>query len=86
VECIENQLHWVLDIAFSEDDSRICTGNAAENTTVLRHIALNLLKSEALIKRSINDKCPKAGCDENDLLKVLGGHQDAIALRLLETG
>ncbi len=43
---IENQLHWVLDIAFREDESRLRKGNGAQNFAVLRHIALNLLKQE----------------------------------------
>jgi len=41
---IENKVHWVLDIAFREDESRIRKGNGAQNFAVLRHIALNLLK------------------------------------------
>ena len=39
---IENQLHWVLDIAFREDDCRLRKGNGAQNFALLRHIALNL--------------------------------------------
>jgi predicted transposase YbfD/YdcC len=40
---IENQLHWVLDVALNEDRSRVCKDQAPENLAVLRHIALNLL-------------------------------------------
>lgn len=43
---IENSLHWVLDIGFREDDSRMRAGNAAENVNVLWHIGMNLLKQE----------------------------------------
>ena len=71
---IENQAHWVLDIAFREDDCRIRKGNGAENSAVLRHIALNLLKRETLAeRRSLKGKRKKAAWDEEYLLKVLTG-------------
>jgi predicted transposase YbfD/YdcC len=70
---IENRLHWVLDVAFREDDSRIRKGNGAENFAVLRHIALNLLRRETGTKRSIKKKRMKAALDERYLLKVLVG-------------
>ena len=41
---VENQLHWSLDVAFREDDSRVRGSLARENLAVLRHIALNRLK------------------------------------------
>jgi predicted transposase YbfD/YdcC len=70
---IENKVHWVLDIVFREDDSRIRKGNGAENFAVLRHIALNLLRREKTVKRSLKGKRMKAGWDKNYLLKVLTG-------------
>ena len=70
---IENKVHWVLDIAFREDDCRIRKGNGAENFAVLRHIALNLLKRETSAKRSLKGKRKKAAWDEAYLLKVLIG-------------
>jgi len=40
---IENSLHWVLDMTFREDESRVRDKNARENVALLRRIALNLL-------------------------------------------
>ena len=70
---IENKVHWILDITFREDDSRIRRGNGAENFAVLRHIALNLLKRENSAKRSLRAKRKKAAWDDDYLLKVLTG-------------
>ncbi len=68
---IENSLHWVLDIAFREDESRIRKDNGAENFAVLRRIALNLLKQEQTLKVGIKNKRLKAGWDHDYLLKIL---------------
>jgi predicted transposase YbfD/YdcC len=68
---IENKVHWILDIAFREDDCRVRKGNGAENLAVLRHIALNLLKHEKSRKGSIKGKRKMAGWDNDYLLKVL---------------
>jgi predicted transposase YbfD/YdcC len=70
---IENGLHWVLDIAFREDESRARAGASAANLVVLRHIALNLLKKERTAKIGIKNKRLKAGWDERYLLKVIAG-------------
>ena len=70
---IENTVHWVLDITFREDDSRIRRGYGAENFAVLRHIVLNLLKRENSAKRSLRAKRKKAAWDDDYLLKVLTG-------------
>ncbi|MFC2037484.1 ISAs1 family transposase [Chloroflexota bacterium] len=70
---IENEVHWVLDITFREDDSRIRRGNGAENFAVLRHITLNLLKRENSAKRSLRAKRKKAAWDDDYLFLVLTG-------------
>jgi predicted transposase YbfD/YdcC len=68
---IENQLHWVLDVQFNEDDSRIRKDNSPENLAIVRHIALNLLNQEKTLKVGIKAKRHRAGWDNDYLLKVL---------------
>ncbi|AMV27719.1 Transposase DDE domain protein [Gemmata sp. SH-PL17] len=69
---IENGLHWVLDVAFREDDSRARTGHAAANLGMLRRVAVSLLK-RAKTKGSIKTRRMKAGWDDNYLLQVIQG-------------
>jgi predicted transposase YbfD/YdcC len=68
---IENQLHWVLDLAFREDESRVRSDHAAENLAVLRHMALNLLKNERTAKGGIRAKRLQAGWNTDYLLTIL---------------
>lgn len=68
---IENGLHWVLDVAFREDDSRIRKDHAPANMALLRHLALNLLKQEKSANVGINNKRKRAGWDNNYLEKVV---------------
>jgi len=68
---IENSCHWVLDIAFREDESRIREGHSAENFSTLRRMTLALLKRETSFKRGIKAKRLKAALDEKYFLKLL---------------
>ena len=68
---IENSLHWVLDISFREDESRVREGSAPENLAVIRHMALNLLKQDRTVKASIKGKRKRAGWDNDFLLAVI---------------
>ncbi len=69
---IENQVHWVLDIAFREDESRVRKDHGAKNFAVLRHIAINLLRHETSRKGSIKTKRLRTGWDDTYLRTVLG--------------
>lgn len=70
---IENSVHWVLDVTFHEDFSRMRTGHSDHNFAILRHIALNLLRKEQTAKASIRTKRLKAGWNTDYLEKVLLG-------------
>ncbi len=70
---VENGLHWVLDVAFNEDRSRVRKDHAPANLAVLRHMALNLLKREHTAQGGIAAKRKQAGWNEDYLLKVLAG-------------
>jgi predicted transposase YbfD/YdcC len=70
---IENQLHWVLDMAFREDDARHRAGNCAANLTTLRHFAVNLLKLDTTEKLGVANKRKVAGWNRDYLLHVLSG-------------
>ena len=68
---VENSLHWVLDVSFNEDACRIRKDRGAQTFSVLRHIALNLLRREKSHKRGIKARRKRAGGDRDYLLQVL---------------
>ncbi|MCF6348582.1 MAG: ISAs1 family transposase, partial [Flavobacteriaceae bacterium] len=67
----ENKLHWALDVAFSEDASRKRTGNSAQNFSILKKIALNLLKKDTTAKIGVKSRRLKAAWSNDYLLKIL---------------
>ncbi len=69
---VENNLHWCLDVTFHEDASRIRKGNGAENMSIARRIALNLLRNNGDNKKSIRSKRKVAGWDKEYLKQVVG--------------
>jgi len=68
---IENGLHWVLDVAFREDESRVRIGSAPENLALLRRMALTLLREEKTARVGVKAKRLKSGWSEDYLLRVL---------------
>jgi predicted transposase YbfD/YdcC len=68
---IENSLHWVLDLAFREDEARHRAKNTAQNMTTLRHFALNIIKSDPHRKLGVANSRKRAGWDRNYLIKLL---------------
>lgn len=70
---IENQLHWVLDIAFREDDARHRARNTAQNMTTLRQIAINIIKQDQQRKVGVANSRKRAGWDRSYLLTLLTG-------------
>ena len=70
---IENGLHWVLDLAFREDDARHRAGRTAQNMTTLRHFALNIIKADPDRKLGVANCRKRAGWDRDYLVKLLTG-------------
>lgn len=68
--CVETKLHWILDVSFKEDDNRTRTDNSAENLSIVRRVALNLLKTEPTMKVGIAAKRKAAGWD-NEFLETI---------------
>jgi predicted transposase YbfD/YdcC len=69
---VENSLHWVLDMQMREDESRIRTDHAPANMAVLRHIALNIVRSDPDRKIGVKASRLKAGRNDAYMKKLLG--------------
>jgi predicted transposase YbfD/YdcC len=70
---VENCLHWVLDVQFREDASRVRVGHEAQNFAILRHLALNLLRQDTSVRGSLAAKRFRAALDHTYLLRLLAG-------------
>jgi len=68
---IENRLHWVLDVVFADDQSRLRKGHGAKNMAIVRHFAINLIRA-ATDRKSIKLRRKIAGWDPNYLAQRLG--------------
>jgi len=70
---IENALHWVLDVTFREDDSRVRDQCAARNLAVLRRMAINLVGRDGSTKASVRARRKRAAWDNDYMLQLLAG-------------
>jgi predicted transposase YbfD/YdcC len=70
---IENSLHWVLDVNFSEDDSRIRKGHGPEIASVFRRLALMILQQDTSLKENLRGKRIRAGWNNDTLEGILCG-------------
>jgi len=68
---IENSLHWVLDVTFDEDQNRSRLGHGPENLATMRHIAINLCKSNTTRKASVNRKRNMAAWEQDFLTEII---------------
>lgn len=76
---IENQVHWVLDMAFQEDQCRVRVGHGAEHLTLLRRLCLNLLRCDTSTHTGIKACRKKAGWDLDYLRHLLALLDDVVA-------
>lgn len=72
---IENSQHDMLDVTFTEDASRIRTGNSPEISSAFRRMSLNILRQDTTVKDSIRGKRLRAGLDEQVLDDIYAAFQ-----------
>jgi len=74
---IENALHWVLDVTFREDDSRVRDRTAARNLALLRRIALNLVAKDRCSRASRRGRRKMAAWNDDHMLRIIAGQAHA---------
>lgn len=67
---VENKLHWVLDVTFNEDASRVRKNNLPENFSIIKRIAINLLSFDKS-KKSVRSKRFMAGWNNSYLMETI---------------
>lgn len=68
---VENKLHWVLDVTFHDDESRVRKGHGAENLSTVKRVAINLLKQDKTTKKSIPNKQIHCAHSKDYIFKLL---------------
>jgi predicted transposase YbfD/YdcC len=76
---IENAVHWLLDVTFREDDSRVRDRTAVRNLALLRKIVLNLVGRDRYSKASMRARRKRAVCNDDYMFQLLAGSSQAIA-------
>ena len=74
---VENALHWVLDVTFREDDSRVRDRTAARNLALLRKIALNLIARDRRGRASLRGRRKMAAWNDDYMLRIIAGQGHA---------
>ena len=70
---VENNLHWQLDVSMNEDACRIRQNNSTENLATVRHVALNLLKTDSSFKGGIKRKHKQANRSDSYRETIVSG-------------
>lgn len=78
---VENTLHWTLDMTFGEDDSRMRSGHSAENSAMMRRIALSLVKRDTTSKCSLKRRRKICNYDNEYLERLLFNSDSTLARR-----
>lgn len=74
---VENSVHWVLDMVFREDESRMRKGHSPENFAILRRIAMNLVRRDKKSKGSLKGRRKAAGWNNRYLEELLFAPDEA---------
>jgi len=68
---IENEVHWIMDVTFKEDQCRIRNGHSPRNFALLRRMSLNALNQEKTLKRSLRQKSKRASMNDEYMVRVM---------------